>query len=719
MQSTKLVHDLDGVARGAAPGASWGTAGLIAALLSMALVGCNNSNVVDRDFGVLVLPDAGVAPDLGPGFDDMSGIANRDFILQRLEPNVGPFTGGNVVSLRGNGFEEGARVTFGGIFVELPDQVVVDARRIDVVVPAGMPGPVDVEVTVGDETATLEDGYTYQQIVVEPDSGSIAGGTFVTLTGMGTAFEEGDEVFFGPLRCRDVEVVSTTAITCFTPAAFAGTVPVSIARGGVTTLTAEDAFTYFDSTDPDGGLGGGPIDGSINITVLEAGSGAPVPDAFVLVGNDLGTELQGFTDELGQITISSQDIAPPVTVHIAKFCYEATTFSVFDARDVSSILVRWQTLECADPGPPPPPGPGRNPSVISGELIWPTDVGTGPEEWFNLPEPRTGWRRVAKVFRARTVLRDPDPPALPPEPAIVLEEIVAGAENGYPYSLPTFPGGAAVYAIAGLEEVGVPGGRFIPYIMGVARNVLAGPGETIQGVDIVMNIPLDHFLDVQLADLPPGVDTGPDRFRVQANIDLGGEGYIVSDQFVDNELDVIRFPDATDPFRFVATPALTGALSDARYRVEAQWVTLSGAAEIQPLTAGVEENVRAVDATLVMDGFKGIPDAVAPTSFAFIPEDRVFRWEAEGEDPSFYLMIIQGLDGLPIWRVFVPGDQREAPVPDFSSIADLRDVPSLFQWAVFAIDVPGFDFNELRYDYLANAFWRRWAINAWLARNTP
>ena len=48
--------------------------------------------------------------------------------------------------------------------------------------------------------------------------------------------------------------------------------------------------------------------------------------------------------------------------------------------------------------------------------------------------------------------------------------------------------------------------EFLPYVMGVARNVLTGPGEEVENVDIIMNIPLDHFLgralvEVRLLDL--------------------------------------------------------------------------------------------------------------------------------------------------------------------------------------------------------------------------
>ena len=99
-------------------------------------------------------------------------------------------------------------------------------------------------------------------------------------------------------------------------------------------------------------------------------------------------------------------------------------------------------------------------------------------------------------------------------------------DAGYEYNIFVAPRAMAVYAIAGLQNVETL--EFIPYVMGVARNVLAGPGEIVSGTNILMNIPLDHFIDVRLAGLPEPVDEArPDRFVTLTELDLGGEGLIV------------------------------------------------------------------------------------------------------------------------------------------------------------------------------------------------
>src|SRR5690606_31054909 len=128
--------------------------------------------------------------------------------------------------------------------------------------------------------------------------------------------------------------------------------------------------------------------------------------------------------------------------------------------------------------------------------------------------------------------------------------------------------------------------------------------------------PLDHYVEVQLTDLPSQAGLGPDRFRLQANIDLAGEG-VIARQVAGVELDVLRSRDASRPFRFLAQPALEGALSDGRYRVEAGWFT--GDFDGQPYTVVVERGVTAVDDAIVMGGFLGVPQPTAPAYGEYLP----------------------------------------------------------------------------------------------------
>jgi len=689
---------------------SFGPAALLAMLL---LAGCRDQATAGYDGGEPPLPDVPAAPDT-PSFGD-SGIGRSALAIDRVVPDHGSFVGGNTVILRGAGFTAESNVSFGPHAVQPADHVLIDSRRLSVVVPAGEVGPVDVSIEVRGETFTLPNGYTYDAISVDPSSGSISGNTFVTILGSGTSFAAGDRVLFGRTECLDVEVLSSNRITCRTPPGSTGTVDVTVVSGsGGADTVAVDAYSYFDSSDPfGGGLGGGTIRGAINVSVVNWTTGAPVPDAFAIVGEDLSTVHQGFTDSTGQITFSGADLAGPVTIHVSKDCFERTSVVAFDAQDVTLFLLPLTDPRCGM-GMPPGGGRGRNGAFIEGELIWLGPEEYAPNPWGNLPAPRAGWERVAYVYttQAEVDAPNPDPAAGGGVQRITEVSPELAGTLGYPYRIFARPAGLAVYALAGLENATT--GEFIPYVMGVARSVLAGPGETITGVDILMNIPLDHEVTVSPGALPPALADGPDRFRYQAFLDLGGEGILVRN-VNGTDFDSVRRRDAPPTVRFVGEPALLGTLEDARYRFTAGWFTYAD--DVPPYTIAVMNGVTAVDGVVELPDFLGLPDATAPVNGQRIPDDRVLRWESEGgPTPDLHVVLVVGGDGQPAWRSFVRGDVFEAPIPDLSSIPGLPDVAGgTLYWVVYAIRIPGFSFDEFRYTYLNDRYWSQASYNFFTA----
>lgn len=680
--------------------------------------GCSDPGRLGTLDGGFMEPDAPPAPDVAM-FGD-SGIGRSGLAIDRVVPDHGPFTGGNVAILRGAGFTNMSNVRFGEHAVQPAEHTLIDSRRLSVVVPDGEVGTVDVSIEVDGEVFTLPDAYTYDAIVVDPNSGSIAGNTFITITGRGTSFEAGDTVRVGRMPCLDVNVASPVSITCRTPAAAAGTVDVIVTRGADgSETTATDAFTYFDSSDPiGGGLGGGPIAGSLNVTVLNWITGEPVADAFVIVGEDLATEHQGLTNALGQISFSGPDLMGNQTVHVSKHCFERTSFVTFDAQDVTAFLIPWMDPACGM-GMPPGGGRGRSGAFIEGELVWRGPNEYGPNPWDNIPEPREGWVRVAYVYTTVIDAETPNPdPAAGGGVQRVLEVVPEGEGwIGYPYRIFARPDGLAVYALAGLERPSTSPTQppqFIPYVMGVARNVLAGPGETETGVNLIMDIPLDHYIEATVGERPPALMGDPDQFRFQALMDLGGEGLIMRNvNGVD--FDTVRRTDAGGPVRFVGEPALRGALEDARYRITGGWYT--GLYDQPPYTTVVMNGVTAVDDTVALPGFLGIPDAVAPADGEYLPADRILRWERLGSEPAdFHVISMYGGDNNPAWRIFVPGDVYEAPIPDLSAIPEIEDIAAGdIYWVIWAVRIPGVDFDEFRYTYLNDRYWTHASFNTFYA----
>ena len=661
--------------------------------------------------------DGGVdAPELPdtPAFTE-SGITRSDLAIDRVVPNHGSFMGGNVAILRGAGFTGDANVSFGTHAVQPADHTLIDPRRLQVVVPAGEVGITDVTITVGDATFTLPDAYTYDALSVDPTSGAISGNTFVTILGSGTAFVPGDRVLLGRSECTDVEVLSPNRITCRTPPMAAGTVDVTVVRASDDSETvAVDAFSYYDSSDPNGGgLGGGPIRGALNLSVVDWNSGMPVADAFAIIGEDMTTEHQGFTDGIGQITFSGADLMGNLTIHVSKDCYERSSVVSFDAQDVTIFLLPLMDPRCGM-GSPPGGGRGRNGAFIEGQLVWLGPEEYAPNPWGNMPMPRAGWERVAYVYttQAETDQINPDPASGGGIQRITEVAPEGAGFVGYPYRIFARPAGLAVYALAGLENTTTR--EFVPYVMGVARSVLAGPGETVTDVNILMNIPLDHEVTTSPGALPPGLADGPDRFRFQAYVDLGGEGILVRN--VNGiDFDTVRRRDAASVVRFVGEPALLGSLEDARYRLTAGWFTFAD--NNPPYSIVVMNGVTAVDDVVEMPDFLGIPDAVSPVNGQRVPEDRVLRWTEEGGPPAdLHVVLVVGGDGMPAWRMFVRGDTFEAPIPDLSSIPGVPDVAGgNLYWVVYAVRIPSFNFDEFRYTYLNDRYWSQASYNFFTA----
>ncbi len=110
---------------------------------------------------------------------------------------------------------------------------------------------------------------------VTPSSGAAAGGTTVTISGIG--FLTGASVLFGLVPATNVTVTSTSQITATVPANSVATVavPVTVVNTGGVSGTLSGAFTYGATTGQLNVSGIAPSNGSLNggTTVTITGSG--------------------------------------------------------------------------------------------------------------------------------------------------------------------------------------------------------------------------------------------------------------------------------------------------------------------------------------------------------------------------------------------------------------------------------------------------------------
>src|SRR6202023_2676126 len=79
---------------------------------------------------------------------------------------------------------------------------------------------------------------------VSPTAGTIAGGTQITITGVG--FDSGTTVTVGGFAATNVNVVNSTTIKATTPAHAAGTVDVVVMVGS--NSVPKSGFLFFDPT---------------------------------------------------------------------------------------------------------------------------------------------------------------------------------------------------------------------------------------------------------------------------------------------------------------------------------------------------------------------------------------------------------------------------------------------------------------------------------------
>ncbi|GEN06716.1 hypothetical protein MFU01_17530 [Myxococcus fulvus] len=171
------------------------------------------------------------------------------FDVRALSKDTGALSGGETVSLLGEGFPEGLQVLFGGM--ASPSVARASSSELRVLVPRGrVAGSVDVRVHghgVGD---VLRRAYRYIEDTrvtqVSPLTGPREGGTVTVITGQG--FEGATQVLLGDTPATSLQVESSTRIVVTTPPAQSiGVVPIRIAtpRG---TWTVRQGFAYVDDS---------------------------------------------------------------------------------------------------------------------------------------------------------------------------------------------------------------------------------------------------------------------------------------------------------------------------------------------------------------------------------------------------------------------------------------------------------------------------------------
>lgn len=209
--------------------------------------------------------------------------------ITSITPDAGPIAGGTSVTIRGADFPKTIGVLFG-------DLAATDVQRINeglliAVTPAQAVGEVPIVLVDSDGATYATDAvFTYEDPTedpayvapvvyptiqsVLPSSGSVVGGTVVTIAG--THFTADLTVSFGGAPAS-FDLVDETLLTAVAPAHTAGTVDVTLSHGTTTVAALADAFTYVDvltftSCNPANGSTAGGTRVTIRGTGFAAGS---------------------------------------------------------------------------------------------------------------------------------------------------------------------------------------------------------------------------------------------------------------------------------------------------------------------------------------------------------------------------------------------------------------------------------------------------------------
>ncbi|MGE0327906.1 MAG: IPT/TIG domain-containing protein [Polyangiaceae bacterium] len=621
-----------------------------------------------------------------------------------VDPPHGPWIGGDLVTIRGNGFSSAARVWIGGLEVPASDVLAIDPTRLQVTVPPGNPGAQTVEVQNADDASThgaLLGGYSYDLFYAEPDTGPTSGGTRVTLRGKGTNWSDGTQVLVDLKPCTNVVVKATDALECSVPATTQGTKPIRVTTPDTVSVDVLDAFVYGDTSNGfRGGLSGNTLGSELRVIVLDDYSGNAIPNAKVILGDDVANA--GTTNSQGVVVFSQASLGPKRSVTIASKCYQPITFADVPVDTVTAYLSPVLSVDCIDDGDPPATGGQGSYGVnVQGELVWSGGREFEKATWTNVPNPKgADERQAAYLFRFTSDATREF--TLPGEGSRVQPD--SPGKQGYEFSSSTSAGNLSFYALAGIENRKLTPPVFTAYAMGIVKGINAEPGQTVKDVYIPMDIPLDHALTVQIQG-PTPTNKGPDRVRTSIAIRVGNEGYALLPVGTRTSL----LPLSGD-LSFVGMPALGGALLGSSYVSGARAFT--GAADTTPRSVLALRGQTSSALPISLTGFVEVPRLEAPQqNQSWDGTSLSWDWPIGGSNVDLVVIEILGNGGLVQWTIAVPGSQKSVQLPDLRTLSDLGIKPGPITIGVSLASIQDFDYGSLVYRQLGTRGWNAYATD--------
>jgi len=627
-----------------------------------------------------------------------------------VSPPRASFAGGNLALISGNGFAGNARVWFGDVELERTAIVPIGPQRIQVTVPAGHTGAVDVRVQNGDDESTsavLVGGYTYDQFFAAPDNGPTSGGTQITLYGDGTRWNDATEVSIDQKPCTVTEVVSKTELRCTTPAGTQGSKSIRVSTSVDSDVL--DAFSYSNSDNGyKGGLSGNALDSELRVLVLDNITAEGLPGATVIVGDDAASADILKTDTSGITVDSKPGLGPKRTVTVARKCYQPQTFVDVAVDSVTVFLDPILAPGCSPPSGdlPASGGSGVYGASVDGEVVWPATGEFMRDGWLNVPSPKSDDERlVAYVFRLAGSPTDRF--SLGSASSAITPD--SGGARGYYFNTYGLPGNFTLYALAGIENRTHNPPTFTAYRMGLVRGIAAKSGETKRDVYIQIDVALDHSLTLNLS--PPSVTArGPDRVQANASIQVGSEGFVpLPNGYISRDLPL------AGPLSFVGVPTLSGSLLGTSYIVSARAVT--GQAGSAPRSVVGLVSAQDTSSPLSISRFVQVPKLTTPLpNSAWDGKALASTRPPDGSDVDLFVYEVESGGGLVSWKVIAPGSAESFSLPDLKAVGpDLGLRPGPLTITVNAARIDKFVYGALRYRDIAQRGWTAYATDVFFA----
>ncbi len=622
----------------------------------------------------------------------LTGAATWRVSLTSSAPAFGPAAGGTAVTLTGSAIPSSAELTVGTFAAT--GVTVGSETSASLTTPAGSGGAASdvriVETADPENDAVLVGGFTFLEPLsigrVQPERGAVAGGTLVTVLGSG--FGESTVIRFGTGVAKDFKFIDSHTVTCRTPKANVGVVDVKVDRLGESD-TLPGGFSYFDPRSISGGLSGGPMVGTLNVTVLDSDRnsyGAPIAGAKVVIGLDPTTPFQGVTDHRGQITFSDTTLVKAEIVTVYKDLYESATVTGVNAENLTVFIARTGGGEPGNPGG----GQGVPPSVIAGRVAG-----------FKAPRPlMQGESLEARIFVAQTSLYDGPPFAGLRNRSSEKWRIV---QDGGDYLVYTGAGLRAVYAVLGITR----GVVFTPVAMGIRRGITTSPDNPATGKDIVLDMSLDMSVPITVDspltfDGPFGQEPGFNR--VYGWLELGAEGFVPNPNNTDTGMtSATLVSSASANLTFPHFPRLDGS--------NFIFMNESSGSQTYPVSYYFRRQPGNIATGVTIGPMLPAPNITQP----LLSFTGTIAWTmAPGPVPNLHhvqVMRPTATGNVPVWSMVLPGTETQVVLPQAAVDKLMREEAGnqLFV-VIFSSRAPRFAYNQWTYDSLSGVSWSSYTI---------